>query len=475
MSVVANNPPSEAANFITCQTSQGVEVRGVLTRFSRHQAGFEVYMPFLVLQTSEVLSDFRIVFENRPVYSGKAVVNNIVSTGSGLICDATLDDAWVDGEILALATRTEQVANGYQNFFNKWQGGYKIIPEYKLLVGDIQMFLTDLRLWLDQVELGIRGLPSGDRAAAERQIVAQLVPSVTASLNHLFEQFELVTAGVKPEYQPVHSLYAKRQLHPLLLASPFMHRIYRKPLGYAGDYEMVGMILRDPHEGSSVYSKVLNQWFLSQVPAEAHRNRVKFLTQKIVEEAARARARQKTLRVFNLGCGPAGEVKEFIENYEASNHVEFTLMDFNEETLAFAEHSLNQAKKRHHRTTKIRMVKKSVAQVIKASGRGPDQLYDLVYCAGLFDYMQDRVCKQLMNMFYDMLAPGGLLLATNVEAANPIQRIMGYIFEWHLIYRTGKQMEHIAPDDASEDDYKITADITGCNVFIEVRKTDARP
>jgi len=474
MSLAVNNPPSEAANFVTCQTNQGVEIRGVLTRFTRHIVVFEVYAPFVVLRTSEVLSDFQIVFENRAVYTGKAVISNLVSTGAALVCEATLDDAWVDGEILALATRQEDLQSGYKNFFDKWQSGYKIIPEYKLLVADIQMFLTDLRLWLDQVELGIRGLPSGDRAAAERQIVSELVPSVTESLNHLFEQFELITAGVKPEYQPIHSLYAKRQLHPLLLASPFMHRIYRKPLGYAGDYEMVGMILRDPHEGSSVFSKVLNQWFLSQVPTEAHRNRVKFLTQRITEEAIRARAENRTLRAFNLGCGPAGEVKEFMEQSELSNHAEFTLMDFNEETLAFAESSLDQARKKHHRTTKIHLVKKSVAQVIKAAGRGPEKQYDLVYCAGLFDYLQDRVSKQLMNMFYDMTAPGGLLLATNVEAANPIQRIMGYIFEWHLIYRTGAQMVKVAPDDATEDDYKITADFTGCNVFIEARKPLAR-
>src|ERR1700722_4508232 len=210
MSLAVNNPPSEAANFVTCQTNQGLEIRGVLTRFTRHIVVFEVYAPFVVLRTSEVLSDFQIVFENRAVYTGKAVISNLVSTGAALVCEATLDDAWVDGEILALATRQEDLQSGYKNFFDKWQSGYKIIPEYKLLVADIQMFLTDLRLWLDQVELGIRGLPSGDRAAAERQIVSELVPSVTESLNHLFEQFELITAGVKPEYQPIHSLYAKR-------------------------------------------------------------------------------------------------------------------------------------------------------------------------------------------------------------------------------------------------------------------------
>jgi extracellular factor (EF) 3-hydroxypalmitic acid methyl ester biosynthesis protein len=339
----------------------------------------------------------------------------------------------------------------------------------------MQMFLTDLRLWLDQVELGIRGLPNGDRSKAEREVVQQLVQPVSRSLNYLFEKFELVSAAVEPELQPVHSLYAKRLLHPLLLASPFMHRIYRKPLGYAGDYEMVNMILRDPHEGSSVFSKVLNCWFLSQMPAEAHRNRVTFLTRRLLEEGARAKARGARLRVFNLGCGPAREVQDFLAQQEISNQTDFTLLDFNEETLAYTEGMLNGAKNQHRRATAIRMLKKSVVQVLKAAGRGSDEKYDLVYCAGLFDYLQQRVCKQLMNMFYDMLAPGGLLIATNVDAANPIQRIMGYIFEWHLIYRTGQELAAAAPDDATPDDYQVTADITGCNIFIEVRKPPARP
>lgn len=34
-----------------------------------------------------------------------------------------------------------------------------------------------------------------------------------------------------------------------MLCSPFAYRAYHKPLGYAGDYEMVNMIARDPYEG----------------------------------------------------------------------------------------------------------------------------------------------------------------------------------------------------------------------------------
>src|SRR2546422_636133 len=112
------------------------------------------------------------------------------------------------------------------------------------------------------------------------------------------------------------------------MSSPFMHRIYVKPLGYAGDYEMVNMILRDPCEGGSLFAKLLNVFILSQVPATAHRNRVTYLTQKLVEETLRAARSGKTARVLNLGCGPAKEVQDFLSQHELSEQAQFELIDF---------------------------------------------------------------------------------------------------------------------------------------------------
>jgi len=249
-----------------------------------------------------------------------------------------------------------------------------------------------------------------------------------------------------------------------------MHRIYRKPLGYAGDYEMVNMILRDPNEGSSLFAKVLNTWFLAQIPAQAHRNRVRLLTQKLQQEIARQRSCGRTARVFNLGCGPAREVQEFMAQSDGAGDAEFTLLDFNDETLAYTRRTLEETRRRWNRNTRVQLLKRSVAQVMKAGARAVTPEYEVVYCAGLFDYLPDRVCQQLMNMFYGMLQPGGLLLTTNGDLSNPIRNIMGYIFEWRLIERNAAQLAALIPDAARPDDCKINSDPTGCNVFLEVRK-----
>lgn len=459
-----------ADSLVTCENSQGLEVHARLIRLGRHDVVFEIHSIAALVQVSEVLGNFRVVVRDRPIYSGRAVVTSIVNAGVNLICQAALEESWLETEVAALVRGPQDLPASFRALLESWQRVYRILPEFKLAVADIQSFLHELRHWTEQLELGLATLTGSEQKEASRQVVLELTKPITPCLNALFEKFELVSGKVSEEQRPAHGVYAKRQLHPLLMASPFMHRIFRKPLGYPGDYEMVNMILRDPVEGGSVFGKVLNTWFLSQGPAEAHRNRIKYLGRRLIEESAKARARGGTLRVFNLGCGPAGEVGNFMRDSDLSNHADFTLLDFNEETINHTSSLLGSARREHGRRTKIQFQKKSVAQVLKAAKRVSEAHYDFVYCAGLFDYLPDRVCKQLMNMFYQMLAPGGLLVATNVDVFNPIQRIMSYIFEWNLIYRDAAQMGTIAPDDASPDDWNVAADITGSNIFLEVRK-----
>ena len=469
----AQPPPLQTKTsdgMVICENSRGAEVHGTLLRLARHEASFEIYSAADILQLSEVLSDFRIIVREQPVYSGRATITGLVNAGPVLICQVNLEDAWLDVDVLNLVREPNRIGGTFDGLIRSWQNVYKVDPTIKVGIADIQSFLFELRHWVEEVELGLANLKDGQRAQMEREAVDELVKPVAPCLNHLFEKFEIETRSIPAELQPAHGMYVKRQLHPLLMCAPFMHRIYRKPLGYAGDYEMVNMILRPPYEGASLYAKVLNAWFLSQPPAEAHRNRVKFLTQRLKEETTRCAAQNQMTRIFNLGCGPAREVRDFMEQSDYSNRAEFSLLDFNDETLAFTLRTLDETRRRYNRNTRVQLIKKSVAQVIKSGGRNIVPEYDVVYCAGLFDYLPDRVCQQLMNMFYAMLTPGGLLLVTNVDNSNPIRNIMGYIFEWRLIERNAAGMELLVPDAASSDDVRITADATACNIFLEVRK-----
>src|SRR5262249_19557617 len=155
---------------------------------------------------------------------------------------------------------------GFRDFIQHWQTVYKVLPEFKVVLADMQTFLSDLRLWLDQVELQIRSAPAGDRTQMERDTVQEVGDAMVPAFDALHERLEHLSATIPEELRPTHQSLSKRQLHPLTMCSPFAYRTYTKPLGYAGDYEMVNMIARDPFEGGSLFAKVVNLWFLSQWP-----------------------------------------------------------------------------------------------------------------------------------------------------------------------------------------------------------------
>jgi extracellular factor (EF) 3-hydroxypalmitic acid methyl ester biosynthesis protein len=466
--------PAVKETMVLCRTNQGIEVRAGVMRLTRHHVVFEILDPNFVLRTSEVLEEFKIVLNDRTVYSGRAVISNLVNTGTVIVCEAALEQAGLDPTAVRPLIDAAQLQAGFEEFLRDWGKSYKIRADFKVLCADMQSFLADLRLWLEQVELGLRSLPNAERLQAERDAVRQLAPLTTPAFCALFEKFEMSARGIETELQPAHRAFCRRQLHPYLLCSPFMNRIYTKPLGYAGDYEMVGMILRDPCEGNSIFAMLLNVFILSQSPAVGHRNRVAFLVQNLIRETNRVAQQNRTAKIFNIGCGPAGEVHEFLREHELSNRSEFTLLDMNDETLERVGKSLNELKIKHHRHTNVKFIKKSVHQLLKQISKPKDwgEKYDLIYCAGLFDYLNDRVCQGLMNLFYELLAPGGKLVATNVDSYNPIRNIMEYVFEWHLIHRSGKEFAALAPEQAPADAVSVTAEASSSNIFIEVRKPE---
>jgi extracellular factor (EF) 3-hydroxypalmitic acid methyl ester biosynthesis protein len=461
----------ERDSIIVGRTSQGYEVRATPLRITRHVVAFEVYNPYSILQLSEVLQEFKIIVNDRLIYSGRATVSSLVNTGIVVVCEATLGEGWLDVDLFTI-TAPKKLRADFSDFLKEWERIHSIRPEYKVVLADMQNYFVDLRRWLEQVEFGIRSSPRRDDSQVEREVIQELVPSVLPSIDALFARFEEAADQVLPELLPFHRTYAKRQLHPLVLCSPFAYRTYHKPLGYAGDYEMVNMILRDPLEGSSLFAKSVNLWFLTQAPASAHRNRIKYLTRRLIEETRQRQSRGEPMRIFDLGCGPAWEVQQFLSEDSISNHAGFTLVDFNDETLEHASTVLGKLKCQYNRTAKVELIKKSVHQFLKEEANpAPNRpRYDLIYCAGIFDYLSDRICKRLMNLFYSMLETGGLLIATNVDASNPARNGMEYLLEWHLTYRNAQQLKALVPEHAPRGSAELMSDETGVNRYLEVRK-----
>lgn len=459
------------------QTSQGVDVHANLVRLTRHSVVFEVYNPALVLRTSEVLENFKIIVHDRAIYSGRGIVRSLVNAGSTLVCEVTLNEnAWMDVAFTEAALADGKLRGEFDNFVNDWQKNYKVSSEFKVAVADIQTFLMDLRGWVEQIELSIRSSPKLNSVDLERSVIDALSPQIVSALDALFEKFERVASTLDGDLKPSYRTYIQRHLHPIVLCAPFAYRSYEKPLGYAGDYGVVNMMIGDPRQGASLFAKIFNVWLLHQGSAAAHRNRIQMLTRRISEEAATAARKGRPVKILSLGCGPAWEVREFLAGNELSNNAAITLLDFDEETLRHTSDALTQIQRRNNRTSTITVVKRSVHQLLKNSlrteGFSATEGFDFVYCAGLFDYLSDRTCRQLLTLFYQWLKPQGLVLVTNVTNVSPNRGSLELILDWHLNYRSADHFKLLAPEAIPPEEIRLHSDETGVNLFMEARKPD---
>ena len=459
-------------SLVTFRNSQGRHGRGTLIHITRTSAVFEVYNPYSIVQLSEVLPNLCILRGEREIYKGSAVVSNILTTGIMIIVSVSLIDPWSD---LSQLRPGGAVKNETIRFIRDWTESYNIRPDYQLIVGTIRNFLGELSRWLKEAEAEA-GIQYDHRNTGDladdfyNEVQSPLEPKFL----ELFSCFEEQAGNIPVEESMAHKAFARRALHPYILCSPFVHRAYTKPLGYAGDYEIVNMMLQESKTQTlDVYARVIDSFHINSSAPEAHRNRINMIYEHLTSEAKRViEDEERFFNVLNVGCGPAVEIQKFIATMPLSTQAAFDLMDFNEATIDFLEHRINNLIRESGNKPYIKFIHKSIDILLKEANRNIGRTsgkYDLVYCAGLFDYFSDQICRRLTALFFSWIRPGGSVIVTNVDPGNPNRFQMEHLLEWNLEYRNEQDMKKLVPDGAQ---YTIKKDTTGINIFLFLKKTD---
>ncbi len=465
--------PETRETQVVFQTNEGISLQGVPLRIARHSLVFELYNPAIIPQFSEAFNDFRIDLQTGTNYAGRAVVRSVVDGGIKIICEVTLDDhSWTISDLGVGTIDTDNVQSEFKILLQNWQKYYRVNKDYKAVISDLYFFMADLHSWLNKLELQIHSLPAVDQIKAKQDTVYKLRDSVLASMDNLFQRFEDTSNNIEKEFLPIHRVFGQRLLHPFMLSSPFLRRTYTKPLGFAGDYEMMNMIVRNEMEGDSFLGKLANAYLLAQAAPRAVRNRVSYLSDKIIEETSRVARLARSAKISSIACGPAWEVVNILSSHPLANHAQFQLLDFDAETLQYVTTKTNEAKRLTNCKAVVKTVKKSVQSLLRSNGRetAEKDKFDLIYCSGLYDYLSDSVCLALNNYLYNSLLPGGLLVVGNFSPQTPHQHIMEHFAEWFLTYRDSGQLAALAPEQALKDNCCVRAEPTGSNIFLEVRK-----
>ena len=462
---------------ITFRNSQGETVRGVLTTHQRRSLVMEVYNPYSIVQVSEVLSELTVRSGERAVYRGKAVVVSLLNTGLMAVVSVSLIDEW--DELAVMGHDPASYAEQAEGFVQEWNNRFTIAQDYQVTVSELRAYLSDVSRWVDQADMAPT-LPKDSEGRLRKDVFFEIAEPLMSRARGYFDNFEGVAEHVEPDLLPVHRAFAQTAIHPLILRAPFVYRTFAKPLGYAGDYMMVNQMLADPRDGASTYFQIINTLFLHAAVAQAHRNRIDVLVGKLAElvQLASAADGQAPLRVLNVGCGPAVEIQRLIAEHPTPGKLAFTLMDFSRETLAYTKARIDEACAQRGVQVPVTLLHESVHNLLKrasgdrgdrgerANGDGAGSVppFDFVYCAGLFDYLSDKVCMRLLQYFAARTRVDGSILVTNVHSANPQRNVMEHLLEWHLIYRDEADMRRLVPALTRVDE--LFTDSTGVNVFL---------
>lgn len=101
----------------------------------------------------------------------------------------------------------------------------------------------------------------------------------------------------------------------------------------------------------------------------------------------------------------------------------------------------------------------------------PKRQYGFIWCAGLFDYLNDRMAASLLKKIWRWLDRGGKAIVGNFHASNPTRSIMEWMCDWPLVHRTREEMLDLArragiPANALQ----CEDEPLGINIFLNMRK-----
>lgn len=235
-----------------------------------------------------------------------------------------------------------------------------------------------------------------------------------------------------------------------------------KPRGYAGDFELLEKIYRQTC-GTDPLGGLFDRYFQNQAAPRAVRQR---RTQLAARLAAAVRQRDQGAHVVSVGAGPAAEVLDACQTVPAERHqsLTITLLEMDPGALGFARQRIQPAFSGTLHTERTNLGRLATDR----SWSNRTRQFDLVYCAGLLDYLDQEAAAAMLRLFNQWLAPGGEAVLFNFAVGNPTRSYMEWIGNWYLIYRDLAAMQAIV-DRAAIQDAQLEVRSAADGLLIEVQ------
>jgi extracellular factor (EF) 3-hydroxypalmitic acid methyl ester biosynthesis protein len=218
-----------------------------------------------------------------------------------------------------------------------------------------------------------------------------------------------------PDWKHAVEVSRRSVAHRQLLADPYTRDAFAKPRGYPGDADTLDYVYgyRGPDEADEMGKSLFA--ISTSVP---------------LAQAVRSRCAQIASHVSNTGPDAvvvsvaAGHMRELHQVQDPAGR-SFLAIDHDARTLDRVAAV--------HCSCRLVSMKPSVLEFV--SGRFDCPPADLIYSAGLFDYLKTASALSVLRSLVRSLKPDGLLVVANLTGVSPEIAYMEAVMDWWMQYR----------------------------------------
>ena len=217
--------------------------------------------------------------------------------------------------------------------------------------------------------------------------------------------------------------------HALMMNDPYTAAAFEKKRGYAGDASTLDFVYRHraAPPGTARVGERLLQITTDAPIACAVRARTRYLADLV----AGVLAISPDATVVSIACGHMREL-DMLQHPATSRA---RIYGFDHDPL-----TLDELTRAHRGRVAARPA--SVRQLLAHPDIVPAA--DLIYAAGLFDYLDERAATLLIQRLQSRLTPDGMLVVTNLTPSNPERAYMEAVMDWWMVYRDEADLKRLA-------------------------------
>jgi|GEM_PF-823197 len=304
----------------------------------------------------------------------------------------------------------------------------KLIP----LINSMRHFLQDIKNRFDEFDMAF---PSVQK---QMRFIEQSKREIYNKLDNYFGQIWDITMKYGEEGYNVHKSYFQQMLHPLVEEIVEINRhIYRKPLGYAGDYMVMNYIYdyhKERYLGSSSYEMLINNYTCNIPISRSNITRKEFFKREILETIET----KDNARIMSVGCGPLRELIELLKEETIIKPFTFKCVDFEKGAIDYVKKALEEIDRERKQFLSIEYFHQNIIDIIKNREiKEKIKEQDLVYCSGVIDYLRDKIAARLVRELFQLLRNRGVLIICNAALKGSSHRAYYEMLgEWNMFHRT---------------------------------------